>query len=76
MTVPGSLLWVYGVPMGLAVMGGVGVTAALMGDGWWDGLSWAALGVMTAGGLWPALRRTRYRQKAPPVPIRSRPDRR
>jgi hypothetical protein len=76
MTGPGSFLWIYGAPLGLAAMGCVGVTAALMGDGLWDGLSWAALGLMTGSGLWPALRCGRHCRKAFRGQAGSLPDRR
>ena len=40
-----GFLKVWGVPVLLAVLSMVGLLAALIGDGPWDGLSWVALGI-------------------------------
>ncbi|MDA8485832.1 hypothetical protein NNO07_22410 [Pseudomonas resinovorans] len=37
----------------------LGLFSALLGDGWWDALSWLGLGVPAALGTWPLLRRPR-----------------
>jgi hypothetical protein len=55
MKTPGTFLWIYGMPLLLAVAGCVGLAAALFADGLWDWISWLALGGMTAIGLWYAL---------------------
>ena len=55
MKTPGTFLWIYGMPIVLAVAGCVGLAAALFADGVWDWVSWLALGAMTAAGLWYAL---------------------
>ncbi|BAI76269.1 hypothetical protein AZL_d04430 (plasmid) [Azospirillum sp. B510] len=36
------------VPAGLALLSLIGLAAAILGDGVWDGLSWAALSVPLA----------------------------
>lgn len=55
MRTPGTFLWIYGMPIVLAIAGCVGLAAALFADGVWDWVSWLALGAMTAAGLWYAL---------------------
>lgn len=55
MKTPGTFLWIYGMPIVLAIAGCVGLAAALFADGVWDWVSWLALGAMTAAGLWYAL---------------------
>ena len=32
-------------PVLIALLGALGLFAALLGDGWWDGLSWLGLGL-------------------------------
>lgn len=39
------LLQVFGVPILLGALSGIGLLSALLGDDLWDGLSWLALGV-------------------------------
>ena len=39
---------VFGVPSILAVIGAIGLLAALLGDGIWDALSWLTLGTLVA----------------------------
>ncbi|MDB5821125.1 MAG: hypothetical protein JWQ11_4765 [Rhizobacter sp.] len=43
-------VWTW--PIVLAVLTVAGLASALIGDGWWDGASWAALGVPVAVALW------------------------
>jgi hypothetical protein len=50
-------LRVWGWPVALGVLSAVGLLSALLGDGAWDALSWAALGLPTATAFWYALRR-------------------
>ena len=45
----------YAMPLLLAVASLVGLIAALIGDGIWDAVSWAALGGPLALGLWLGL---------------------
>lgn len=40
-----SLRAIFAVPLAIAVFSVVGLIAALTGDGWRDGVSWAALAV-------------------------------
>jgi len=47
----------WGWPVGLALLSAVGLLSALLGDGAWDALSWAALGLPVAVAAWHALRR-------------------
>lgn len=41
----------------IAVLGLVGLFAALLGDGWWDVMAWLGLGLPAVLGTWPLLRR-------------------
>ena len=43
---------VFAVPTVLGVLSAVGLIAALLGDGWWDGLSWLALGIPCLVMVW------------------------
>ena len=39
-------LWqIFAAPLAVAVISSLGLVAALVGDGVWDGVSWAALAV-------------------------------
>lgn len=52
--VPRPVTRIYAVPGWLALASTIGLVAALLGDGSWDALSWAALGapvVVTLGAL-------------------------
>ncbi len=50
-------LWrIFRIPLALAMLNGVGLIAALLGDELWDQLSWVALGSV----VWISLR---YRTK-------------
>ncbi|WP_300629481.1 hypothetical protein [Pseudomonas sp.] len=41
-----SSFWkVFGIPLGIALLSAAGLFAALLGDGWWDSLSWMGLGI-------------------------------
>ncbi|MGE6660617.1 hypothetical protein ACQKEK_07730 [Pseudomonas sp. NPDC077408] len=41
----------------IAVLSLAGLFAALLGDGWWDGIAWLGLGLPAVLGIWPMLRR-------------------
>jgi hypothetical protein len=45
---PRSLWQIFAVPLLLGVLTTVGLIAALVGDGIWDGVSWLTLGVPIA----------------------------
>ncbi|RYX93853.1 MAG: hypothetical protein EOO28_16930 [Comamonadaceae bacterium] len=49
----------WGWPIAVAVISAVGLMSALLGDGGWDWVSWAALGLPVALGCWHSLRRGR-----------------
>jgi hypothetical protein len=34
---------IFALPIVIGILSTVGLIAALVGDGWWDGLSWASL---------------------------------
>jgi hypothetical protein len=38
-----TLRQIFALPIMIGILSPVGLLAALVGDGWWDGLSWAAL---------------------------------
>lgn len=40
-----SLTQIFAAPLVIAIVSTVGLISALVGDGWWDALSWAALGL-------------------------------
>ncbi|MCS3452703.1 MULTISPECIES: hypothetical protein [Bradyrhizobium] len=40
-----SLTQIFGAPLVIAVVSTVGLISALVGDGWWDAVSWAGLGL-------------------------------
>jgi hypothetical protein len=42
---PRTLWQIFAVPLLLGILTTVGLVAALVGDGIWDGLSWVTLGV-------------------------------
>ncbi|WP_145977724.1 DUF4175 domain-containing protein [Pseudomonas palleroniana] len=48
---------VYAMPLGIGLLSAAGLFAALLGDGWWDSLSWAGLGVPAAIGAWALIKR-------------------
>ncbi|QKZ07140.1 MULTISPECIES: hypothetical protein [Pseudomonas] len=44
-----SRFWpVFGAPLAIALLGALGLFAALLGDGAWDWLSWLGLGIPAA----------------------------
>jgi hypothetical protein len=51
----------WGMPVLLGVLTAAGLVAGLLGDGWWDAVAVAGLGIPVAVGLWhmfkPAARR-------------------
>ncbi|MEL7557475.1 hypothetical protein [Stutzerimonas chloritidismutans] len=47
----------FQLPGLIAVLGLVGLFAALLGDGWRDVLAWLGLGLPAALGSWPLRRR-------------------
>ena len=53
-----SSFWkVFGIPWGIGVLSAAGWFAALLGDGWWDSVSWVGLGVPAAMGVWGLFKR-------------------
>ena len=40
-----SLSQIFAAPLVIAVVSTVGLISALVGDGWWDAVSWVALGL-------------------------------
>ena len=40
-----SLTQIFAAPLVIAIVSTVGLISALVGDGWWDAVSWAALGL-------------------------------
>jgi hypothetical protein len=40
-----SLWQIFAAPLAVAVISSLGLVAALVGDGVWDGVSWAALAI-------------------------------
>jgi hypothetical protein len=40
-----TLRQIFALPVVIGILSTVGLLAALIGDGWWDGLSWATLSV-------------------------------
>lgn len=50
---------VFAMPILMAVLSGVGLLSALLGDNIWDALSWIGLGVPVAAILWFAGRPAR-----------------
>ncbi|AMN39398.1 hypothetical protein [Rhodoplanes sp. Z2-YC6860] len=54
-----SLGAIFVVPAILAMLSGIGLISALLGDGMWDGLSWLALSVPIVVVIWFALLRRR-----------------
>ncbi|MEN3347819.1 MAG: hypothetical protein V7632_1454 [Bradyrhizobium sp.] len=39
------LAQIFAAPLVIAILSTVGLISALVGDGWWDAASWAALGL-------------------------------
>ncbi|SEE07943.1 hypothetical protein [Bradyrhizobium erythrophlei] len=40
-----SLSQIFAAPLVVAIVSTVGLISALVGDGWWDAVSWVALGL-------------------------------
>ncbi|MBP1295742.1 MULTISPECIES: hypothetical protein [Bradyrhizobium] len=36
---------IFGAPLVIAIVSTVGLISALVGDGWWDAVSWVGLGL-------------------------------
>ena len=53
---------IFSMPLLLAVLSLIGLMSALLGDGWWDRLSWAALGLPLLIVVWRLCR--------PPLAVR------
>jgi hypothetical protein len=47
-----TFLRVWTLPFLLAAIGFAGLICALVGDGWWDAASWAALSALVALIVW------------------------
>lgn len=43
---------IYGAPLALAALTVIGLAAALLGDGFWDGVSWITLAAPIAVTAW------------------------
>ena len=43
---------IWGMPIAIGMLSAVGLLSALLGDGIWDALSWAALATPVAASLW------------------------
>ena len=53
-----SSFWkVFGIPLGIGLLSAAGLFAALLGDGPWDALSWAGLGIPEVIGSWGLFKR-------------------
>jgi hypothetical protein len=48
----GSVRRVFAIPVLLAVLSAIGLLSALLGDNFWDALSWLGLGVPVTVILW------------------------
>lgn len=48
---------IFAWPALIAVLGALGLFAALLGDGPWDALAWLGLGIPALLGSWSLLRR-------------------
>ena len=53
---------IWGLPLLLAILTGIGLVAALLGDGVWDLVSAVTLGAPVAVGAWYGLRRVPARR--------------
>ena len=40
-----TLTQIFAAPLVIAIVSTVGLISALVGDGWWDAVSWVALGL-------------------------------
>jgi hypothetical protein len=50
---------VWAMPLLLGVLTAAGLVAGLLGDGWWDALAVAGLGIPVAVGAWHLLKPSR-----------------
>ena len=53
-----TLQQIFALPILIGILSTVGLIAALVGDGWWDGLSWATLSFPVLLYLFFTIRRT------------------
>ncbi|WP_342245432.1 hypothetical protein [Pseudomonas sp. OTU5201] len=53
----------FALPLFIVLLGALGLFSALLGDGWWDALSWLGLGVPALLSTWPLLRRPISRKR-------------
>jgi len=53
-----TLQQIFALPILIGILSTVGLIAALVGDGWWDGLSWASLSFPVLLYLFFTIRRT------------------
>jgi hypothetical protein len=53
---------VWGMPILLGTSTAAGLVAGLLGDGWWDALAMAGLGMPVAVGAWHMLKPTLRRR--------------
>ena len=58
-----AFLRLWGAPLAMGLLTMVGLIAALLGNGVWDGVSAVALGIPVAACAWYGLRRPRRDQK-------------
>jgi hypothetical protein len=56
---PAGYSGVFAWPIGLAILGVIGLASALIGDGAWDALSWAALAAPIPIIIWHVIRAKR-----------------
>ncbi len=54
----------FRLPTLLALLGFIGLFAALLGDGWWDLLAWVGLAIPAGVSLWALPRRRTARARA------------
>lgn len=47
-----ALVALWGWPIAIAVLSAAGLVVGLWGDGAWDWLAWAGLGLPTAAAVW------------------------
>lgn len=53
-------LWqIFAAPILIGLLSTVGLVAALIGDGWWDGISWVTLALPVLLYVFHLLRRTK-----------------
>ncbi len=52
-----TFISMWGWPVVLGILTGIGLVGALVGDGWWDYLSAVTLGLPVLMGAWYAVKR-------------------